>query len=225
MAKVKLVATEAAEAGEGRAAEWGGERLQLEHKIAQLTSELDEARHARTQAAGPPRTPIRDHPHHHHGSSSPSVTPTQYSPLSSSVLQSPSPEEWLSTLQPGHQPGMPAGGGFVVQLEKLHQAVKQREAEAATAVERQKQVEHVCEALSTEVRALGKRNTELEAAAGEAAKLKRGVAALEKRNNVLLELLGEKTETLEEALASLEDAKSALRKHLEQALPAVPPRS
>ena len=91
-------------------------------------------------------------------------------------------------LQPGHQPmqngGATAGGGgvgFVVQLEKLHLTVKQREGEALAARERLRQAEEVRDALTHEVAQLGHRNNELEVLAVEAPKL-RTVPAIPKKS-------------------------------------------
>ena len=79
-------------------------------------------------------------------------------------------------------------------------------------------MESVCEALTTEVRQLSARNAELEAAGAEAPQLRRRAAALGKKNDVLLELLGEKTEALEEAAADLADVKRMYREQLEQVM-------
>ena len=80
------------------------------------------------------------------------------------------------------------------------------------------QVESVCAALTSEVQELGRRNTSLEAAGKEAPTLREQCTALTKKNNVLLELLGEKTEALEELQADLDDVKKVYRTQLEQVM-------
>jgi len=76
----------------------------------------------------------------------------------------------------------------------------------------------VCAALTSEVQELGRRNTSLEAAGKEAPTLREQCTALTKKNNVLLELLGEKTEALEELQADLDDVKKVYRTQLEQVM-------
>jgi len=76
----------------------------------------------------------------------------------------------------------------------------------------------VCAALTGEVQELGRRNAALDVAGQAAPGLRKQCAALTKKTNVLLELLGEKTEALEELQADLEDVKKVYRTQLEQVL-------
>ena len=71
--------------------------------------------------------------------------------------------------------------GSVVQLEKLGLALSQREAEAASAAERLRQVEEVRDALTSEVLELGKRNQDLSKAASKAATMERKASAFKKK--------------------------------------------
>lgn len=109
----------------------------------------------------------------------------------------------------GGSGGVGGGGGFVVQLEKLHLTVKQREAECAASRQRCGQVEAVCDALTSEVQELSRRHGELEAVAAEAPRLKKQNTKLTQKNNVLLELLGEKTEELEDIQQRLDKVTSS----------------
>lgn len=81
-----------------------------------------------------------------------------------------------------------------------------------------RQVEAVCAALTGEVQELGRRNAALEAAGQAAPGLRKQCAALAQQTHVLLELLGEKTEALEELQADLDDVKAVYRTQLEQVL-------
>lgn len=297
-AKAKLLLEEAQEQLASQQSEWQAEKGSLEEQNARLTSELHELK--RKCASG-------GFSRHNIVSSNSSSPGKGYDGRLSQGngsginLKGTGSEEaggdeaqfrgMLSDLVsqgPGHQPDsrvtMPTqqrqgggGSGFVVELEKLHLLVKQREAEAKQAKERLKQardflkrqekredvcafvnikrcqhcelfftaiidhhnpalfpslfhilvlcdllhaqkVESVCAALTSEVQELGRRNTALESAGKEAPTLRKQCTALTKKNNVLLELLGEKTEALEELQADLDDVKKVYRTQLEQVM-------
>lgn len=99
---------------------------------------------------------------------------------------------------------------FVMELEKLHLQLKQRQSEVSSQADRLRQVEEVRDALTSEVLELGQRNTELQKLASSTQKLEKKVMTITKKNNVLLELLGEKTEEVEDLQASIEQLKRKL---------------
>jgi len=212
-AKHRLLAEEKRGQHEASLSDLASEKDTLEEQVAQLKA----AASADSRYHHHPSTPVRS------GNTNGSPSPSPRSKIggggeeggedsSSSGMLSSSSEHsdmfgGLGT-QPGHQPGGCGGGGgaFVVQLEKLHLTVKQRESECLAARQRCGQVEAVCDALTSEVQELGRRHGDLEAVALEAPKLKKQNAKLKQKNNVLLELLGEKTEELEDMQQRLENA-------------------
>ena len=205
-AKAKMDRAEAAEAAEAAAAE--AEKLQA--RLAASEARVEELQAAAAAAAATAAITAGDR-RNPHGMLSPLSSPIHATPTrgeNGTLMETPTmlnmsllsnapnlhpirnQDEMFGNigLQPGHQPmqngGATAGGGgvgFVVQLEKLHLTVKQREGEALAARERLRQAEEVRDALTHEVAQLGHRNNELEVLAVEAPKLRK-VPAIPKKS-------------------------------------------
>lgn len=108
------------------------------------------------------------------------------------------------------------GSQYILASEKMHQALRQKETEIQHLQSRLHDLERTRDALTEEVTVLGRQNS-LQAAkamrsAAEVAKLR----GLSKEKEVLLELLGEKTEEVEALEAETESLKARFRCQLDQ---------
>ncbi|CAM9854451.1 unnamed protein product, partial [Hapterophycus canaliculatus] len=93
--------------------------------------------------------------------------------------------------------GGSGGGASFAEVERLQSLARQREGQADVLQQRLEAVQATRDALTDEVTSLGRRNTELEALAKAVPLLKAQALELREKNNMLLDLLGEKTEDLE----------------------------
>ena len=119
--------------------------------------------------------------------------------------------------------GLGGGGGAggdvsVLALEKLQQALHQKEAEASHLQSRLHDVERTRDALTAEVTMLGKKTSLLQGSLAAAKQLRVQVAELGQQKEVLLELLGEKTEELEVLQVEMDGLKAHFRRQLDALL-------
>ncbi|KAG5190906.1 TATA element modulatory factor 1 TATA binding protein [Tribonema minus] len=101
-------------------------------------------------------------------------------------------------------------------MEKLQGALRAKEREAAHLQRRAAAAETERDALADEVAALGRRSAELEAALSTLPDTVEQAQELARKNNVLLELLGEKEEEVEQLLEDLEESRAAYKTQLEE---------
>ena len=90
------------------------------------------------------------------------------------------------------------GGASMVALEQLRALAARRADELECAREALRRAEETRDALAAEATLLGRRNADLEALAAGAPALAQRAAELQRRHDVLLELLGEKAEEHEQ---------------------------
>jgi hypothetical protein len=117
-----------------------------------------------------------------------------------------------------------AGGGgggeplSILALEKLQQALRQKEAEVQHLQSRLYDMERTRDALAEEVTVLGRQHSLQVAKALRAAAEVARAKDLVQQKEVLLELLGEKTEELEVVQGEMETLKAHFRRQLDQIL-------
>lgn len=117
--------------------------------------------------------------------------------------------------------GGEGGGGeplSILALEKLQQALRQKEAEVQHLQSRLHDVERSRDALAEEVTVLGRQHSLQVAKALRAAAEVAQAKDLVQQKEVLLELLGEKTEELEALQGEVETLKAHFRRQLDQIL-------
>jgi len=209
-AKLRSQLSEATEAAEDLRAEVRAERDLHASKLVRLQEELEDLR-----AGGSMNLPLTPSPAEVAAGGgwvdfSPSFVGPPSTPLKGRGTPRPrTPQdvggEELSALGSGAS----AQAAYVMQLEKLRLLLKQRESENAGNQERLRHVEEVRDALTHELQELGRQNAEFKVLAEQSAALKQEVKVLVKKNDLLLELLGEKTEELEEAQDELVRLKGA----------------
>jgi len=124
-----------------------------------------------------------------------------------------------STMATGDaEAAMGSPGVSVLAVEKLRQALRQKEEAVLHLQARLQDVERTRDALTQEVTTLGKRSALLQGSLRAARALKAEAAELAHKNGVLLELLGEKTEELEAVQAEVSDLKAHFRRQLDELL-------
>ena len=106
----------------------------------------------------------------------------------------------------------------VLALEKLHQALRQKEEEVAHLQKRLQDVECTRNALTEEVTVLSRKAALLQTTMQASKTLRAQVADLSQKKDVLLELLGEKEEELENLQEELDGLKTHFRSQLDNLL-------
>ncbi len=190
-------------------------RLQLENET--LRKELGVAKERRGRQGEADAAPVvADSPHQHH---------QQVERLSqSSILERTISGSLGGSSHGGGRDVAEAGGGSgdgavsVLALEKLHQALRQKEEEVTHLQKRLQDVERTRDALTDEVTMLSRKAALLQNAVQASKALRAQVADLAQKKDVLLELLGEKEEELESLQGELVDLKTHFRSQLDDLL-------
>lgn len=180
-------------------------KIKAERQVRRLEEMVDKAKRAEQE---------------HHLSLEPMAT-TQKLNVQRAVALNPEDQSTPSYLSDGFAgfQGVPTAGVSVLELEKLHQVLKRREAELGIQAEKLRVTQTARDALTSEVLDLGERNQELMKAAARCPVLEKRALATKKKNDILLELLGEKSEELEELQGDMEEMKRVFHLNLDQHTP------
>jgi len=112
-----------------------------------------------------------------------------------------------------------AGNTSLAAVQQLQRSLRQKEGEAAHLHEQLRTMEHTRGALAEEVNHLSKDNSKLQRQNKELQLLKRRHTELESKYEVLLDLLGEKSEELDALQQDMESLKASYKAQLEQLVP------
>lgn len=202
---------------------WQSDMESLQHELtmakeegAMMASIIGSSRRSSTSSIP---GAMKQQQHHHEILSQSSILERTIAGSLHGGVESPSSRSHLSSSGPAQ--GSVANGGdgvSILALEKLQQALRQKEEEVIHLQERLQDVERTRDALTQEITVLGKKTSLLQGSLHAAKVLKTQVTELTQKNDVLLELLGEKTEELESLQDEISEVKSRFRKQLDELL-------
>eukprot|EP01084_Bolivina_argentea_P109600 195913_1 len=179
-------------------------------QIRQLESELETPRVST-------RAPDRYHAAHDTTSEQepfkrPSVSSLTY------VSSSSPAEKYTSGLSAENLEGLSQTVASFATLKRLKSTIRTREGEVKGLRYRIKELEQVRDALTDEVAELGRRNAKLEEQARDLPCVLKARNELAQKNELLLEMVGERDEEMEALQSDLRDAKTAFRNQIEALL-------